>query len=121
MKTGLNNNFILCYLGNSKGNGGIRDFIYLPDKDGIKYKKKSSCEKCGSMSKLSVDHILPIAKGGNDCIFNKQTLCIYCNSKKSDTIDCKIKSIYLCERYKHKYLHNIDLSHILAKEVYEIF
>lgn len=122
METGLHNHCILCSIGNSQGNGGLRDFIFMPDKDGIKYKKKDKCERCSGTDKLAVDHILPIAKGGTDCIPNKQTLCVHCNSKKNDTIDCVVKPEFLSVRYKEESLdftENTTLSRILSKKVYE--
>lgn len=126
MECGLHNHCIMCSIGNSNGNGCFRDFIFAPDKDGIKYIKKNKCERCNGVNKLAVDHILPIAKGGTDCIQNKQTLCVHCNSKKSDTIDCEIKYEFLCNRYKcffedntFNFIDNISLSQILSKKVYE--
>jgi hypothetical protein len=122
MECGLHNQCIICSVGNSQGNGGLRDFIYMPDKDGIKYKKKEKCERCGGTNKLATDHILPIAKGGTDCISNKQTLCIHCNSKKNDTIDCPVKSDFLSARYKDSSLdftNNTTLAQILSKKVYK--
>jgi hypothetical protein len=122
METGLHNHCILCCIGNSQGNGGLRDFIFMPDKDGIKYKKNDKCERCSGTDKLAVDHILPIAKGGTDCIANKQTLCVHCNSKKKDTIDCIIKSEFVSERYKDDTLdftENTNLSRLLSKKVYD--
>jgi 5-methylcytosine-specific restriction protein A len=122
METGLHNQCVLCSIGNSQGNGCLRDFIYMPDKDGIKYKKKEKCERCGGTNKLAVDHIIPIAKGGSDCIDNKQTLCIHCNSKKNDTIDCFVKPVFLTDRYKDPTLDftdNTALTRILTKKVYE--
>lgn len=119
MESGLHNHCIMCSIGNSQGNGDLRDFIYMPDKDGIKYKKKDSCKRCGGNNKLAVDHILPIAKGGTDCIDNKQTLCVHCNSKKNDTIDCPVKIEFLSIRYRDPNLdftNNISLSRILAKK-----
>jgi len=53
------------------------------------------CQKCGvrheppvnysgkhSVGRLSLDHIIPVAKGGMSCAENLQTLCWSCNSKK---------------------------------------
>jgi hypothetical protein len=122
METGLHNHCILCSIGNSQGNGGLRDFIFMPDKDGIKYNKKDKCERCSGTNKLAVDHILPIAKGGTDCIPNKQTLCTNCNSKKNDTIDCIVNQELLSVRYRDDALdftENTSLSRALSKKVYD--
>lgn len=40
------------------------------------------CLNCGSDVDLTVDHILPKAKGGTDDMENLQTLCLTCNSVK---------------------------------------
>lgn len=44
------------------------------------------CLKCGSKYKLSLDHIIPICKGGENCITNLQPLCKNCNSSKGSKI-----------------------------------
>lgn len=43
-----------------------------------------SCLKCGDIDNLSLDHIIPVNKGGPNRIGNLQTLCRSCNSSKSD-------------------------------------
>lgn len=40
------------------------------------------CRHCGSVEKLSLDHILPLSKGGNSDSSNLQVLCTECNRKK---------------------------------------
>jgi hypothetical protein len=122
MESGLHNHCIPCSIGLSQGNGGLRDFIFLPDKDGVKYAKKAACERCSGTHKLAVDHILPLAKGGTDCVPNKQTLCVHCNSKKSDTIDCPVGLHQLSERYRDPTLDFTDtdaLTQTLSRRVYE--
>lgn len=45
------------------------------------------CRLCGRTAKdtkLEVDHITPVAKGGTDSLSNLRTLCIDCNRGKSD-------------------------------------
>lgn len=44
------------------------------------------CLKCGNKDSLSIDHIISLAKGGDNSIENLQTLCSKCNSSKGDSI-----------------------------------
>lgn len=44
------------------------------------------CAICREVKKLSVDHIIPISKGGKNDISNIQPLCMDCNRKKSNKI-----------------------------------
>lgn len=51
-----------------------------------KYNNKCLC--CGSIDKLSPDHIIPLIKGGENTIDNIQPLCLKCNRKKwKDIVD----------------------------------
>lgn len=40
------------------------------------------CNHCGTDEKLTVDHIIPISKGGGDDLINLQCLCWNCNRLK---------------------------------------
>jgi len=40
------------------------------------------CRKCGAKNKLTVDHIIPLSKGGSNDDDNFQILCISCNQNK---------------------------------------
>ena len=44
------------------------------------------CAHCGTTERISVDHIIPISKGGTDYASNLQPLCVPCNSRKKDKI-----------------------------------
>jgi len=42
----------------------------------------SVCQHCGATENLTVDHIVPLAKGGTNELDNLQPLCKSCNSSK---------------------------------------
>lgn len=42
----------------------------------------SPCFNCGSMENQSLDHIIPVSRGGNHSIGNIMTLCLKCNMSK---------------------------------------
>lgn len=50
--------------------------------------QNSNCSICGckEKSKLQIDHIIPVSKGGSDGLDNLQVLCYKCNYKKKDKI-----------------------------------
>ena len=56
--------------------------------------KLDHCVYCGSTDNLSIDHIIPISKGGNQDPKNLIRACRFCNSAKNDSffIDWYIKS-----------------------------
>ncbi len=45
-----------------------------------------TCVKCGSRDDLTLDHIKPFSRGGEDVFENFQTMCRPCNSSKGDRI-----------------------------------
>lgn len=50
------------------------------------------CLRCGSTSSLTVDHVLPLSKGGGSEFLNLQCLCRSCNSTKSaKVIDYRVQ------------------------------
>lgn len=44
------------------------------------------CLACGSQNEISLDHIVPVCRGGWNSINNLQPLCRSCNSKKGKKI-----------------------------------
>jgi 5-methylcytosine-specific restriction endonuclease McrA len=43
---------------------------------------KLPCFRCGTIESLSIDHVIPLARGGNHSIGNLMTLCRSCNASK---------------------------------------
>lgn len=52
----------------------------------ILFKEDSRCVSCGSYDDLTIDHIIPLSKGGSNGPDNLQILCDNCNNRKGDTI-----------------------------------
>ena len=67
-----------------------KQFVELCDKYG------NRCLCCGEITKLTVDHIVPLSKGGSNDISNVQPICGPCNSKKgTQTIDYRAPGLTL--------------------------
>ncbi len=49
------------------------------------------CLRCKKKKKLTVDHVIPVSRGGTSDISNIQPLCINCNtSKGTRTVDYRV-------------------------------
>ena len=67
----------------------VRNYVFQRD--------KFQCQSCGKISaqtKLSIDHIIPLSRGGTNDISNLQTLCLTCNKRKTNKIDYRFNRYF---------------------------
>ncbi len=57
----------------------VRKYVFQRDKY-----QCQSCGKANEETNLTIDHIIPLARGGQNDISNLQTLCFTCNLQKTD-------------------------------------
>jgi 5-methylcytosine-specific restriction endonuclease McrA len=53
-----------------------------------------SCSKTKLETQLIIDHIIPLARGGQNDISNLQTLCISCNQQKKHHLDPRFRRYF---------------------------
>jgi len=95
-------------------------------KDNLKFEQvkhlletTKTCASCGKPNKLSLDHIIPMSKGGANSIENIQLLCTPCNSSKSDTAEGnKLRELVLYNVPKTKLVLNKEQYLDYAKTFY---
>jgi 5-methylcytosine-specific restriction endonuclease McrA len=58
----------------------------LADIEAIRVKQDGRCAACMALVKLTVDHIIPLKRGGSNSADNLQLLCHPCNSSKGSKI-----------------------------------
>ncbi|MBD2209206.1 HNH endonuclease [Calothrix sp. FACHB-156] len=64
----------------------VRKYVFQRD--------KYQCQSCGKTAletDLTIDHIIPLSRGGQNDMSNLQTLCNICNQKKSNNIDLRFR------------------------------
>lgn len=77
--------------------------MYTQKERSIIYKKDNGkCYLCGKellYSEMTLDHVMPLAKGGADCMENLRCCCVNCNRWKADSysgdFEEKISNIYM--------------------------
>jgi 5-methylcytosine-specific restriction endonuclease McrA len=57
---------------------------HRPSKSMIYKRDKHKCQYCGSLKNLTIDHIIPKSRGGEDTWENLVVACSSCNTKKGD-------------------------------------
>lgn len=55
-----------------------------PTRNAIFRRDRYTCQYCGDKNKISLDHVLPISRGGKDTWENLVTACFPCNNKKGN-------------------------------------
>lgn len=81
-----------------------RQNIFLRDKHICQY-----CHKGFSEKRLTVDHVIPLSKGGQHEWTNVVTACSHCNNKKGDKSPEKANLKLLSRPEKPRWLPNRDL------------
>lgn len=57
-----------------------------PSKAMIYKRDDNKCQYCGSTRSLTIDHVIPKSKGGQDTWDNLVVACCLCNAKKGDKL-----------------------------------
>ncbi len=57
-----------------------------PSRSMIYKRDGHKCQYCGSTKELTIDHIIPRSRGGEDSWENLVVACMPCNSRKSDKL-----------------------------------
>jgi hypothetical protein len=65
--------------------------ISVPLRRSIYARDNHQCVICHSKERLSIDHIIPISKGGDSSPENLRTLCLSCNSSRQNNDDISSK------------------------------
>lgn len=60
---------------------GVRAFVFERD--------EHKCQRCGTPDRLTIDHIVPLSRGGDDEPENLWVLCLSHNSEKGNRSDEK--------------------------------
>ena len=63
-------------------------------------KQKNRCNICKEIKKLTIDHIVPVSKGGRNERENLQGLCASCNSRKGNKILSQVEINKILNRIK---------------------
>ena len=57
-----------------------------PTRNLIYKRDKNKCQYCGSTKSLTIDHVIPKSRGGDDSWENLVVACSPCNVKKGDKL-----------------------------------
>lgn len=59
-------------------------------KKNVMIRDRYTCQYCGAKTDLSIDHVVPVSRGGKSAFENCITACKQCNNKKSDKLPSEV-------------------------------
>lgn len=68
----------------------LRQYVQVPYKEipltrrNVLHRDSHTCQYCGCKEDLTIDHVIPRSKGGEDAWENVITACVRCNIKKGN-------------------------------------
>jgi 5-methylcytosine-specific restriction endonuclease McrA len=60
--------------------------FHKPTRALIYQRDDHTCQYCGSQKRLTIDHVVPKSRGGQDTWENMVVACSSCNTKKGNTL-----------------------------------
>lgn len=61
-----------------------QEFVVLPQE--LRRLYSEPCVACGSEEDMTIDHIVPLSRGGSHSVGNLQSLCFSCNASKNNRL-----------------------------------
>lgn len=110
----------------------VRNSIRKETKQNVFKRDGCKCLICGSTDNLTLDHIIPISRGGSNEKENLQTFCSKCNNDKGNRMPNLLKKHFRwwCETNSHRHdnksvvlwklffinIHNVKMAHHLNEQ-----
>lgn len=93
---------------------------HKPSRNLIYKRDNHTCQYCGSKKSLTIDHVIPRSKGGEDTWENMVVACAPCNTKKGHTLleQTGMKLIKTPKAPLNKIIFDIDSSNVLEWKEY---
>jgi 5-methylcytosine-specific restriction endonuclease McrA len=85
---------------------------------------RNTCQYCGAKpgtEELTIDHVLPRARGGTSCWTNCVLACLECNRKKSDRTPAEVGMILRRKPFRPRWTPRLLLARIEYKPTWEKF
>ena len=85
-----------------------------PSRSMIYKRDGHKCQYCGSTKNLTIDHVIPRSRGGEDTWENLVVACNSCNTRKSDKLleETNLKLAAIPKKPVNKMLFSLDRSNV---------